>query len=199
MNTLVVHPEDKTTEFLTKIYANLNYKTVIKCGITKSELQELIEAHDRILCIGHGSPYGLLSRGQFFKAGLYIVDLSMVPALKKKSNCMFIWCYADQFVQRHRLSGLCTGMFISERGEADMCGFDEVDIRLIEQSNLSFAYIFSKYSNEPLDVLYCKLLDEYHLLSETNPIVRYNCERLYLAGTNVNSVLPKQQNIKHGC
>lgn len=199
MKTLIIHPEDPTTTFLSRIYACLKDKTVVIGGITRSDLSELIKSHDRILMLGHGSPYGLLSRGQFPDAGLYIVDVSMVPALKKKSNCMFIWCYADQFVQTHGLSGLCTGMFISERGEADMCGFDEVDIRFIEQSNLSFAYIFSKYSNEPLDVLYCKLLDEYDLLSETNPIVRYNCERLYLAGTNVNSVLPKQQNIKHGC
>lgn len=199
MKTLVIHPEDHTTEFLTTIYANLNNKTVIKGGVSKSELRELIEAQDRVLMLGHGSPYGLLSRGQFFEVGLYVIDASMAPTLKKKSNCMYIWCYADQFVQKNGLSGLCTGMFISERGEADIYGFDEVDINLIEQSNLSFAYMFSKYSNEPLDVLYSKLLDEYDLLSKTNPIARFNYERLYLADTNVNSFLPKQQNIKHGC
>jgi hypothetical protein len=58
MKTLVIHPEDKTTEFLTTIYANLNNKTVIKGGISKSELRELIEAHDRILMLGHGAPFG---------------------------------------------------------------------------------------------------------------------------------------------
>jgi len=199
MKTLIIHPQDPTTNFLSQIYAPLKNKTVIRGGITKLEVRELIQAHDRVIMLGHGSPYGLLSRGQYFEAGLYIVDESMVTSLTNKSNSIFIWCYADQFVQRCRLEGLCTGMFISERDEADMYGFDEVDFRLIEQSNLSFAYIFSKYSNEPLDVIYSKLLDEYDLLSKTNPIARFNFERLYLAGTNVNSIPPKQQNIQHGC
>ncbi len=101
MKTLIVHPEDKTTEFLTAIYANLNKKTVIKGGVSKSELRELIEVHDRVLLLGHGSPYGLLSRGQFSDAGLYIVDESMVTSLKNKSNSIFIWCHADQFVRKH--------------------------------------------------------------------------------------------------
>jgi len=57
MRTLFVHPEDHTTEFLITIYANLNKKTVIKGGVSKYELRELIEAHDMVLMLGHGSPY----------------------------------------------------------------------------------------------------------------------------------------------
>lgn len=178
MKTLVIHPEDKTTEFLATIYANLNNKTLIKGGVSKSELRELIEAHDRILCMGHGSPYGLLSRGQFPDAGLYIVDLSMVSALKGKSNCMYIWCYADQFVQRNGLSGFCTGMFISELGEADYWGFENIEQRLIDKSNNGFSSIISKYLSFPMEVLYCKLIQEYELLSMTNSIAKFNLNRL---------------------
>jgi hypothetical protein len=181
MKTLVIHPEDHTTEFLTTIYANLNNKTVIKGGVSKSELRELIKAHDRVLMLGHGSPYGLLSRGQFPDAGLYIVDLFMISALKEKSNCMFIWCYADQFVKRHGLSGLCTGMFISEAGEADYWGFKDIDENLIDLSNERFSWIISKYINQPIEFLYNKLLIEYGLLAKINPIAMFNLQQIHLA------------------
>ena len=65
MKTLVIHPKDPTTEFLTPIYANLNDKTVVTDGITKSELRVLIEIHDRIIMLGHGFQYGLINPGQF--------------------------------------------------------------------------------------------------------------------------------------
>jgi len=181
MKTLVIHPEDKTTEFLTTIYANLNNKTVIKGGVSKSELQELIESHDRVLMLGHGSPDGLLSRGQFPEAGLFIVDDSMVSALKNKSNGMYIWCHADKFVQKHGLSGLCSGMFISEVGEAYYYGFHNIDYELVAQSNERFSFIISKYLNEPMEVMYQKLVSEYKLLAKNNPVARFNLERLHLS------------------
>ncbi len=181
MKTLIIHPKDPTTTFLSRIYANLKDKTVIKGGVSKSEIRDLIEVHDRVLLLGHGSPYGLLSRGQFFEAGLYIVDVSMLSGLKEKSNCMFIWCYADQFVQNHGLSGFCTGMFISENGEADYWGFKDIDQGLIKQSNQRFASIVSNYIDEPIEFLYDKLLMEYEFLAKTNPIARFNLQRLSLA------------------
>lgn len=188
MKTLVIHPEDKTTEFLTAIYANLSNKTVIKGNISKSELQELIESHDRILMLGHGSPYGLLNTGQFPDAGMYIIDDSMVLPLKSKTCNVFIWCYADQFVQKHGLSGLCTGMFISELGEADYWGFEEIDERLIEQSNERFSRIMSNYINQPIEILHQKLFYEYGLLARTNSIAGFNHERLYFKRSAMNEI-----------
>ena len=78
MKTLIIHPEDSTTTFLSQIYASLTNKTIVKGGITKSELREIIESHDRVLMLGHGSPYGLLNPDQFPDAGSYIIDESMV-------------------------------------------------------------------------------------------------------------------------
>lgn len=82
MKNLIVHPEDPTTTFLSPIYANLKNKTVIKGGITKSELRELIDSHDRVLMLGHGSTFGLLNPDQFPDAGSFIIDDSMVLPLK---------------------------------------------------------------------------------------------------------------------
>jgi hypothetical protein len=186
MKDLIIHPEDSTTTFLSQIYAQLTNKTIIRGGISKSEIPKLIESHDRVLMIGHGSPYGLLSQGQFPDAGLLIIDDSMALPLKNKRDNIYIWCHADLFVKRHRLTGLNSGMFISEGMEANYYDFDNMDLELIDQSNDRFAAIFSKYLNEPMEILYQKLLYEYELIARTNPIARFNLERLYLTCSNTN-------------
>ena len=71
-------------------------------------------------------------------------------------------------------------MFISEVGEARYYGFYNIKWDMIDQSNERFSLILSKYINEPMGILYQKLLHEYGLLSRTNTIARFNLERLYL-------------------
>lgn len=180
MRNLIIHPEDPTTTFLSTIYANLKNKTVIKGGITKSELRELIDSHDRVLMLGHGSTFGLLNPGQFPDTSSYIIDDSMVLPLKNKSNSIYIWCFASKFVHQHELSGLCTGMFISEVREANSYCFENIDEDLIDMSNRRFSWIISNYVNQPIEILYQKLMYEYELLARKNPIARFNLERLYL-------------------
>lgn len=180
MKNLIIHPEDPTTTFLSPIYANLKNKTVIKGGIIKSELRELIDSHDRVLMLGHGSTFGLLNPGKFPDTSSYIIDDSMVLALMNKSASIYIWCFASKFVQQHELSGLCTGMFISEVREANSYCFDNIDKDLIDQSNERFSWSVSRYLSQPIKLLYKNLLHDYGLLARTNPIVRFNLERLYL-------------------
>lgn len=115
--------------------------------------------------LGHGSPKGLLSAGQFPDAGLHIIDESMVEILKKKPDNIYIWCHADQFVKRNGLSGLRCEMFISEIEEAIYYGFDYINRDLIDESNIGFASIVSKYINEPMDVLYRNLMYVCFLIS----------------------------------
>ena len=74
MKTLIVHPEDDTTKFLTGIYRTLVNKTVTTGGITKTELLKNIDNHDRVNILGHGSPMGLLSVNQFPDCGTFIID-----------------------------------------------------------------------------------------------------------------------------
>ena len=185
MKTLVIHPTDPSTDFLSPIYANLNDKTVVTDGITKSELRVLIEIHDRIIMLGHGFKHGLMNPGQFPGAGLFIVDDSISPVLRRKSSAIFVWCHADQYVRSNGLSGLCSGMFISEVGEANLYGYEDIDSGLIEQSNESFAAIMSEWISKPLDLLFNGLLVEYSKLAKANPIVKFNLERLYLFGAGV--------------
>jgi len=115
MKTLVIHPKDSSTDFLKPIYENISDKTVITGGATPEQLVKLIESHDRIMMMGHGSPSGLFGIG--FNR-LFVVDSGLVEHLNKKENNVFIWCNADRFVEAHNLKGLYSGMFISEVSEA---------------------------------------------------------------------------------
>jgi hypothetical protein len=90
----------------------------------------------------------------------------MVLPLKNKTNNFYIWCYADQFVHRHGLTGFCNGMFISEVGEVLFYGFNRIDLRLIDYSNDRFASIVSKHINEPMEVLYHNIINEYEFIKK---------------------------------
>lgn len=188
MRTLIVHPKDQTTNFLKKIYEPISNKTVIRGGIGKNELKKRIKNHDRVIMLGHGSPWGLLSVGQFPDAGSYVIDYSYTDLLSSKKGNIFIWCYADQFVKRNRLNGFFSGMFISEFAEAFSWGFYISDRNLIKESNDNFASIVSRNIHQPLNVLYQNVLQEYGELAKTNPIAKFNLERLFLSERKRNSV-----------
>ena len=66
MKTLVIHPDDRSTDFLKPIYSDITDATVLNGrGIDKKEVYELIKEHERIIMLGHGSPGGLFGVGQF--------------------------------------------------------------------------------------------------------------------------------------
>lgn len=187
MSTLVVHPRDSSTFFLKKIYDPISNKTVITGGITKSVLRKLIENHDKVLMLGHGSPYGLLSVGQFPDVEPYIIDYSFVELLSRKAGNVFIWCNADLFVKQGQLTGLYSGMFISEIEEALYFDFWDVETNEIERSNDCFVKAVSRYINEPLEILYRNVIQDYGSLAKTNVIAKFNLERLYLTEQNMVS------------
>ena len=135
MKTLVIHPHDPTTEFLKPVYEHVPDRAVITGGVTREELGALIDSHDRIMMMGHGSPAGLLAVGQFPGAGIFIVDHRLMPVLEKKKNSIFIWCNADHFVEYYELDGFYSGMFVSEVHEAGMMGLTDIDQVLVDQSN----------------------------------------------------------------
>ena len=145
MKTLIIHPKDPTTTFLTGIYKNLADITVISGNVTKQQVRKYIQDHDRVICCGHGSPAGLLGVDQFPDAYPFIIDDSMVEILQDKIT-FYIWCNADKFVQRHCLYGFHTGMFLSQEDEAIYYNFwnlDDLETK-INESNYGFSTIVSK-------------------------------------------------------
>ena len=69
MKTLIIHPADESTTFLDIVYKNIPDKTVVTGGISKMDVMKLIESHDRVMMMGHGSPGGLFNVGQFTECG----------------------------------------------------------------------------------------------------------------------------------
>jgi hypothetical protein len=181
MRTLVIHPEDSSTTFLDILYKDIPQKTIITGGVTKSELFELIQNHERIMMMGHGSPGGLFSVGKFKESGAYIIDHTFVPILKGKSNNVYIWCNADKFVDGFKLRGFYSGMFISEVGEAYYCGLPGTEQDQVDESNYGFCNIVAKHIQEEKDILHENVKKEYGLIAETNPVALYNNNRIYLS------------------
>ncbi len=180
MKTLVIHPKDSTTDFLKTCYAGLLKDTeVVTKDKTKQEISDLIESHERLIMMGHGSPNGLFSVRQFPLDGNYIIDYSLLGLLELKKDNVYIWCNADCFVKLHQLKGFFTGMFISEEQEAWYCGFSGIGQEAVDESNSEFCRIMAKYISESGKVIYENVKKEYALLAKTNPIAKFNLERLY--------------------
>jgi len=185
MKILIIHPDDRTTDFLTPIYMNLksfpNFDdvTIIRGGMTKDEVNEEIKQHDRIMMMGHGAPMGLFSIGKFKGNGSYIIDGHTTPLLRDK-ECIFIWCNADRFIEANNLKGLYSGMFISEVTEAAYCGLPNTPQDIVNESNDFFAKEFGLVSDKPLIEAFEYIKDSYGTLTENNPVAKYNHHRLYL-------------------
>ena len=187
MKTLVIHPEDRSTDFLKPIYEHVTDATVITGGLTKSEVNKLIEQHDRIYMMGHGSPSGLFAVGKFLPDSIahgygpgFIIGHDTVDLLSTK-ECIFIWCNADQFVTKHNLKGLYSGMFISEVSEAYYCGLPGTPQSVVDTSNDSFARWMGENANMALNEIYHNTMDNYEVLAMDNPVADYNAQRLCLA------------------
>jgi hypothetical protein len=180
MKNLVIHPTDSSTDFLSPIYANITDATIMNSGIGRGQLAQAISEHERIIMMGHGSPFGLFSVGRFISPNGYVIDSTMVPLLRDK-ECIAIWCNADQFMNKHQLNGFYSGMFISEVGEAHYCGLPGTLQETVNTSNHYFAQLLGEVINEPLSVIYEHVKENYGLLNEDNPVANYNHNRLYLA------------------
>jgi len=184
MKILVIHPQDKSTDFLIPIYMNLKSfpdfddVTIVRGGMSKSEVDKLITEHDRIMMMGHGSPGGLFSVGQFESQG-FIINHTTVPLLENK-ECIFIWCNADRFVEANNLKGLYSGMFISEVSEANYCGLPGTLQDIVTESNDYFAKELGSVSEKSLDEIYQHIKYTYGILAEGNAVAEYNHNRLYL-------------------
>lgn len=179
MKTLVIHAEDSSTDFLCPIYQTIEDKTVLRKGVSKNEISEQIKIHDRVLMLGHGSPEGLFSVGQFKTNNSLIIDSSIASLLAEKEENIYIWCHANKFVERNNLKGFYTGMFVSEFLEVVYCELPLVEDDVINESNDGFSSIVSKYVNDYKSVLYKNTLEEYQIIANRNLVAAYNIDRLY--------------------
>jgi hypothetical protein len=166
MKTLVIHPEDPTTEFLSVIYDGKGYTVITDRHIKLSEVLDAVRNHDRIMMMGHGTPHGLIGYSHIF------MDKDFIKLLQTK-DCVCIWCNADVYVLQQGIKGFYTGMFISEVREAEWFGIDTKQ-EDIDYSNNLFVYLMKDMIESP------------NILNEIKssyigdcPIINFNNERLY--------------------
>jgi len=168
MKTLVIHPLDSSTLFLSKIYADTDFTVIRDPFYSKSKLKRDILAHDVIIMLGHGTECGLISGNR------YLIDSQMVFLLRKKI-CYGVWCDSYHFFKRYSLSGLCSGMIISEYDEALTYCLYDFSADDIKKSNNILSFLLRRYivDKRPLKTL----LSFYSKLK--NPITDFNKDKFY--------------------
>ena len=169
MKTLVIHPEDKSTDFLDVIYKGKDWTIETRHkgpDYSKKEFIQQVKDHDRIIIMGHGYPGGLF---------MSHVNPEAVYLLRQK-ECICIWCNADQFVNKYKLIGFYTGMFISEVGEANWFNIDASQEQ-IDFSNHLFSDLVAENIDETFLHLHRVLKENYY--STECPVIQYNNDRLY--------------------
>jgi hypothetical protein len=179
MKTLIIHPEDKSTDFLKPIYAGIESKKVITGGYNSFEIKNMMKDYERIMMMGHGTVNGLFAVGQFIGFPNLIIDESFVDILKEKNNSVFVWCNADVFVTKYNLKGFYTGMFISEVSEAIMYDLYNVTDEEIDISNNLFSNLVGENIHLPSDIILGKVKTEYGKIKQMNEVANFNYDRLY--------------------
>jgi|ADurb_Leu_02_Slu_FD_contig_21_962264_length_884_multi_7_in_0_out_0_1 hypothetical protein len=176
MNTLVIHPDNRSTDFLKVIYEGKDYTVLQNREQINRKLLtlNLIKNHDRIIMMGHGGPYGLVGHSSLFMNPYIIKEL-------RKKECVCIWCHANIYVEREGLRGFYTGMFISEMCEANFYGIWSTQERIT-------------YSNNLFSGLMRDMIDNPNILTEIKqlyigdcPVIVYNNERLYYKPDNAKT------------
>lgn len=186
MKTLVIHPQDITTDFLRPIYTNIKRKTVLTKNVSRSKLLAAIRSHDTIIMLGHGSPSGLFNVSGIGK-DIMVVGESLVEELRGK-QLIAIWCNSDKFIERHNLTALYSGMFISEVSEARYCNV-QGDQAMVDKSNSTFAALLGRMlveSPNDLKTVHSLVGESYEELGEVNAVAKYNSDRWYLTDVTVS-------------
>lgn len=170
MKTLVIHPKDKSTDFLCPIYADKGWTVIDAIHPQKKLLKQAIKDHDRIIMLGHGTDKGLMNINMHT-----IIDSNMIYLLKDKF-IISIWCHSDQFMTKYDLKGFYTGMFISDLSEAHYYGIFDSDEDLIDKSNDKFAKALAIHID---DIDLDKIKDFYN--NDDCSVTCYNNNRLKIS------------------
>ena len=115
------YKHDKSIQFLKELFdydAELAAGNIYDRTNSVSQIHSAIRNADVVYMLGHGNPSGLLSRPNYTKDfDRFLISSRSVDFLRKKI-CIGIWCNANQFAQKYKLTGLFSGMIISEIEES---------------------------------------------------------------------------------
>lgn len=182
MTTLVIHPDDRSTDFLKPIYSKIPNSLVITGGYTKEELKQMVIDSEEVILCGHGSQNGLFSVGAFGSSDFidYIIDGTFAPLLEKKNKVVTIWCYARSYIDSFGLQqAYYSDMFISEVSESVFCGLRGVTQEQVNESNYCFSNCLQALVHLTPNEIHTNMQQSaYALLANSNPVAAYNFSRL---------------------
>jgi len=126
---------------LRQIYLGKENVKVIDETWSNRQIRETIGSAPKdevIMMLGHGYEGGLLAPWGDKQFGRTIVDERLVYLLREHT-CVGIWCYANEFAEKHNLKGLFTGMVVSDANEAieNCLDFEGEDIGLLNEQYAS--------------------------------------------------------------
>jgi hypothetical protein len=174
MKTLVIHPSDRSTDFLKPVYQDLTNTTIVTEGLDHHEVAREMDRHDRVIMMGHGCPWGLYAIGMRGDHIGLIVNLDHTKdILRNKRNTLMIWCNADIGARRLGLPGFSTGMFISEQSETFLLSAPVSD-EVIDESNRCFTEALRSHIHLEEKALFNAVRHDYGRLLGHNPVAAYN-------------------------
>ena len=129
---LVIHPSDRTTDFLRTLYEGREDVRLLTGKESRKELGSILfhlRPGERVMLLGHGTDAGLFRLEEEGEYRLY-AGHTVAYALRKHP-VIGIWCHADLFARKECLHGLFSGMIVSEMQEAQeygiACSQEELD------------------------------------------------------------------------
>ena len=184
-DTLVFHMTDPSTVMLKQIYEGKGFDVVTQRDVAKEDVHKLMEAHDRIICLGHGTSYGLLGGNIGPEEGSYF----------RGKNLFVIWCNADQYFKTNcpdARGKFITGNMPSESWECASAGCGHISAELMLKNITYWSKLCAEASEQALagdvegavDYIRTNYLEQYG----NHPVTIYNAERT--SGLGMNRPLP---------
>ena len=191
-DTLVVHCQDRSTEMLSQLYAGKNWDVLRDGNIDKNELHQLLQSHDRIVCLGHGTGSGLIN----CQGGGAVIGSEEAPYLKDK-HLFIIWCNADRYFESHGIGNgqFITGNMPSEVWECAAAGCGEISSQLMLENITYWSKLCADVVEKALSgdaagaAKYVQ--DKYIEKYGDHPVTIYNAERTKVQGTPVVSMFDR--------
>ena len=168
---LVIHPDDRSTDMLKAVYEGKGYDVISDPRISDEEVVGQIKSHDKIIMLGHGTPYGLISWNRTTGEVRYVINDSHAELLKTKETYS-MWCHSDAFFERHDMKGFHSGMIISEEMEALMYGIVGYSDEDIAESMMPLMYaMYDTIEMEDLEEMKRIILERYNA---KDPVTWFN-------------------------
>lgn len=175
-NTIVFHLDDASTVMLKQIYEGKGFDVVTR-GLNTPTTAALMDAHERIICLGHGTGHGLI--------GMFGTE---VREHFKDKKIFTIWCNADKYFNDGGVGqgAFITGNMPSEVWECRAAGCGNISAELMLENITYWSKLCADKVEDCLagnvreSVNYIRR--EYIKKYGDHPVTHYNSVRTFVLG-----------------